>query len=474
MSTKCKKPNCTGLGTAHCSACKNVWYCGVECQRSHWKDHKVTCGTKFLQGSQLEIMFSLLIEQASDHEEEGDKVKAMKIMKRALLVAEHQYGDRVPGETFRMRKDGTTVKDWTLYNIREIITYLYINNFDATSLDIALAYATDTRAELEMRRNIQTDPDLYFQLMFAVDSQLGDIYKKKMQFDKSLHHVQEALVAARYFGPTYSKSLYHALSSLANTHVVLKTGEGANFAEEAYNLASEEFGPEHPEVHEAASILINIYQDTGNFVDAERFARINWESLKDPNSNVDRNGDLFALGMNQVARLWLLTPPDQRIGGEEAAEEAETLSREACGIFERLEMNGANDPISSQLGLSLTTQAEIMMVRGKVTPEVEAILHRVLTLSQDCRRGVVPKVKSSYDRYHHLLIMGRFYVQSAEPMPDGMEKAHQLKLALRAYEESGRICEVFFDAKNKHMTFVIENIGYVAFLLRKFVTLEIV
>jgi tetratricopeptide (TPR) repeat protein len=429
---------------------------------------------KMLPAKELNAMFSVLIDEATEHESEGNIERAIKMMKRALLIAEHQYGDRSAGETFRKRKDGTVVKDWPLFDVREMIVYIYINQFDVTSLDIALAYATETRAELEMRRNNHDDPDKFFQFMFAVDSQLGDIHKKKMQFDKCLHHVQEALVAARYFGPTYSKSLYHALSNLANTHVVLKTGDGANFAEEAYNLASEEFGPEHPEVHEAATILINIYQDTGNFVDAERFARINYESLNDPNNNVDRESDLFALGKNQVARLWLLTPPNQRIGGEQAAEEAETLSREACAIFEGLEMNGANDPMSSQLGLTLTTLAEIMMVRDKVTPEVEGILHRALTLSQDCRRGVVPKVKSSYDRYHHLLILGRFYVQLAATMPIGMEKALELKKALGAYEESARICEVFFEASNKHMTFVIENIAYVASLLRTFVTIKIV
>lgn len=427
-----------------------------------------------LPEKELRVMFSVLVDQATQQESQGEKVKAIKIMKKTLLVAEHQYGDRVPGQIFRVRKDGTTIKDWPLFKIREMIAYIYINQYDAASLDIALAYATETRAELEMRRNDHNAPDQFFQFMFVVDSQLGDIHKKKMQFDQCLHHVQEALVAARYFGPAYSRSLYHALSNLANTHVVLKTGDGANFAEEAYNLASEEFGPEHPEVHEAATILINIYQDTGNFVDAERFARINYESLKDPNNNVDPEGDLLALGKNQVARLWLLTPPDQRIGGEQAAEEAETLSREACAIFEGLEMNGANDPMSSQLGLALTTLAEIMMVRDKVTPEVEGIIHRALTLSQDCRRGVVPKVKSSYDRYHHLLILGRFYVQSAEPMPRGMEKALELKKALGAYEESARICAVFFDASNKHMTFAIENIRYVHHLLTKFVTIKIV
>ena len=36
----CGKP---GRAMKRCSICKNVWYCGAECQRAGWKQHKKTC-----------------------------------------------------------------------------------------------------------------------------------------------------------------------------------------------------------------------------------------------------------------------------------------------------------------------------------------------------------------------------------------------------------------------------------------------
>ena len=36
---KCKKVKAKSC----CSKCKSAYYCGVECQRSDWKEHKVVC-----------------------------------------------------------------------------------------------------------------------------------------------------------------------------------------------------------------------------------------------------------------------------------------------------------------------------------------------------------------------------------------------------------------------------------------------
>ena len=37
--------NCSKVGkTWRCSKCKRVRYCSRECQKSHWKGHKKTCG----------------------------------------------------------------------------------------------------------------------------------------------------------------------------------------------------------------------------------------------------------------------------------------------------------------------------------------------------------------------------------------------------------------------------------------------
>lgn len=114
-------------------------------------------------------------------------------------------------------------------------------------------------------------------------------------------------------------------------------------------------GPEHPKVQSVATTLIDCYVAMGNFVDAGRFARINYECLSDPNSKTDRKSDVFALAKKQLAGIWILTPADQRDQGPEVAEEAETLMREACDILEKgcrrscciISLNGLYRPVLS-------------------------------------------------------------------------------------------------------------------------------
>jgi len=35
---------CMMPANKQCSGCKGFWYCGVECQRKHWRSHKLECG----------------------------------------------------------------------------------------------------------------------------------------------------------------------------------------------------------------------------------------------------------------------------------------------------------------------------------------------------------------------------------------------------------------------------------------------
>jgi hypothetical protein len=78
--------------------------------------------------------------------------------------------------------------------------------------------------------------------------------------------------------------LLHVLLNLSSAHSAMNTGEATKYSEEAYNLASEMHGPEHPEVLSAATTLIKTYLGEDKYFDAERFARINYECLNDPNN----------------------------------------------------------------------------------------------------------------------------------------------------------------------------------------------
>eukprot|EP01105_Mastigella_eilhardi_P007823 TRINITY_DN1950_c0_g1_i2.p1 TRINITY_DN1950_c0_g1~~TRINITY_DN1950_c0_g1_i2.p1 ORF type:complete len:552 (-),score=102.49 TRINITY_DN1950_c0_g1_i2:108-1763(-) len=44
-----------GETLGHCASCNSVWYCGSQCQRSHWRTHRATC--KRLQGTKITVHF---------------------------------------------------------------------------------------------------------------------------------------------------------------------------------------------------------------------------------------------------------------------------------------------------------------------------------------------------------------------------------------------------------------------------------
>ena len=43
VERSCAKPGCDKYGKNACTGCKLVRYCGRECQRGHWGEHKREC-----------------------------------------------------------------------------------------------------------------------------------------------------------------------------------------------------------------------------------------------------------------------------------------------------------------------------------------------------------------------------------------------------------------------------------------------
>jgi hypothetical protein len=228
--------------------------------------------------------------------------------------------------------------------------------------------------------------------------------------------------------------LLHVLLKLSSAHSAMNTGEATKYSEEAYNLASEMHGPEHPEVLSAATTLIKTYLGEDKYFDAERFARINYECLNDPNNVQYRNGALLVSGMIQLAKVWLLTPDEERIGGPEGAEEAERLVRDACSMIQKDESQAYS------LVYAYATLAEILMAQEKYTIEIEELVYKALAVISNANGAGDPlSVQiSSCDRANLYQIQGKFHLDLSEDMK-GVERDVKLSQAKSAYEESIRL-----------------------------------
>ena len=230
--------------------------------------------------------------------------------------------------------------DWARFTLRDLLTDCYLRQNTAAYYDIALSYATETRAQLEMKRSNDNNADMFFYIIRKANTKLGNILMTLNRFEEALFHAQEALAAAR--ASKDSSYLILSLQNVSRICLMLLNGLDIKNAEEAYNLASGQHGPEHPDVQGAANDLITSCLGMGNFADAERFARITYECLIDPSRELVSD-ESIAIGKTQLAKVWLYTPSEQRIGGPEVAEEAETLAREACDILEKIPRRGGSD-----------------------------------------------------------------------------------------------------------------------------------
>jgi hypothetical protein len=278
-----------------------------------------------------------------------------------------------------------------------------------------------------------------------------------------------ALTAARdrdLDNSTESSNLIQALQCMANINYLLKNGEAAKYAEEVYTLVTRQYGREHPIFQDTTTYLIDVYLEMGKFVDAAQVARINYEGLIAPCSPIDRKSELFASSKMQMVRVWLRTPSEQRLGGADAAEEAETLSRVTCNILENIkESKRCEDLKSSSLFTSLRMLGDVMMERGKKNIDVAKTILQALQLTKECRVGVVPQDESSKHRHDILRLLAQLYYFSAAEVTPNVLDIELLKKTKHSYEETIRIARALYSSDDDRLLHSLKRIGEVDELL---------
>jgi tetratricopeptide (TPR) repeat protein len=241
------------------------------------------------------------------------------------------------------------------------------------------------------------------------------------QLDIAEGHCQRCLAYAKRYGlegETKTTNIFTALRTYSYLRQKQRDHSGAViFAEEAYNLVVEAYDCVHPQVQEAAGVLIDILISKGDLYDAERYAQVTYGNLRDKKNRMDQEGEEMATGAYNLANVI------QWQKGELI--EAEELARESLRI--RTLIHDVN------VGLSCNLLAGILQARGKFGDETRGLFEHYLVLS----------IRNEGPDGHNTAIgnlnIGLLYQQVASIQLTDDSKRTQLLLAKSHFTEAIRI-----------------------------------
>ena len=119
ISGRCGNPDCKSTNASKlCGQCENIAYCSIECQRAHWKcGHKFDCEKKntdpLISFSDAWLQVQEAMKQVEIDVAAKDEIKAIKLMKQTLAMAEHQFGRPDVERLRRVRiETGDSISSW--------------------------------------------------------------------------------------------------------------------------------------------------------------------------------------------------------------------------------------------------------------------------------------------------------------------------------------------------------------------------
>lgn len=195
---------------------------------------------------------------------------------------------------------------------------------------------------------------------------------------------------------------------------------------ECYERMSAFYNPIHPIVIEAGNYLIKLLIETKEYEDAERYARICYESLTRPYT--ESNATAIACDSLSLVTLKLLEE------GRNSAEygdlvEAEMLIRKAIDM--KNSINGVNHSSSV---ISLTILSDILRFKGEVDSlDMKAILKQVLAIEVPFLGKDAMSVATSNNN------LAISYYKSGIKLPPGGERTKELDTAATYIREAIRI-----------------------------------
>jgi hypothetical protein len=367
-----------------------------------------------------------------------------RVLEHLLSFAEHQFGKVVTGKDYRERDDGERISNWEvdieIFNrILKRLVDLSMQNSSLSNLNreyIVFPYLERSLSLLNPWFNMDSDPseginilskeqqDSLLVQLFFTEQGMAKITINRRQFNSAEGHCQQSLAYSRRYGLEGEEKItliFHALENYS--YLRQRQGnysDAVTFAEECYNLVVEAYDPVHPEVQEAAGVLISSLISKGNLFDAERYAQVTYGNLRDKKNGIDQESEAVAEGAHNLANVIYRQDGDLK--------KAEELARESLRIASLVK-----DSNHYRVGMACNLLANIFMGQGKLGDETRGLHERCLAIF--IRNKGPDGSDAAVGNYN----LGLFYGKLAGVQTTVDSEQKQLLLSKAYYKESQQI-----------------------------------
>jgi tetratricopeptide (TPR) repeat protein len=401
---------------------------------------------------------------------DSKKGNDVRILGHLLSFAEYQFGKGVAGKHYREREDGERISNWfvEIVILNKIITTLadlYNQNKSLSDIDrhnMAFPYLERSLCILNPWVSY-LDPDCSNGIDSLSKDQIetlldGLIYTEhsmvavtgdRRNFDAAEGHCQRGLVYSRRYeleGEKKTTSIFKILKSYCNLRKIQgNLSDALTIAEERYNLVVEAYDPVHPQVQEAAGILIDILILKGDLYDAERYAQVTYGNLRDKKNGINQESETVAGGAYNLANVIYQQEGDLI--------KAEELARESLRIRSLI-----NDSNYHSVGRSCNLLAHVLRAQGKLGDETRGLYERFLAIFI---RNEGPDAQNSANGNFSLGIF-HYQLSCEQAIVDSQQT--QLLLAKSYFEEAIRIYSKIYGPTHLE---TVEAVSILADILRE-------
>lgn len=500
----CSQIGCNNVGSKLCSACERISYCSVICQRQHWKaNHKDRCLKKlpkeYVPLAQVLSTLTALSEQLQRLVELDCNCKEqIRSLEHSISFAEFQLCiPSSPGQYYYCtRPDGVTVDNFTVAHAMSSqylnLATRYSNGQSLEAARQAGPYFKKSRDILEPLRlllNVSIDDEALRILIGDRELILGQLSRTERKlavncmelsrFDESDKHCAQSLKFSRQMKDNEASTTTVQIEALLCYGVLREhqywtdcasTSKGAyDYFVEAYLLASEAYDPVHPQVQDVSAYLIGSLIKLGDFIEAERFARINYESLTCANSDTNPVGREVMKGASMLVKICYVTA-QQTNKPLVSLEEGEQLARKAMQIAMKTDgVDGYDSGIYQfDLYLILKEKERLQPTSGQIQTECDArksmierrlLLDRALAISVRCHGNGSKDTMHMHAELHH------FYSHLYASSPKGKERSEVLEFS-KTYRDAALRTSIAVNGLRHPFTFSLMKLLTIPELFR--------